>query len=355
MKKIIIYLIMVTFMINIVNAITLDNVTISHYYRLENKTDEGNYPLNITDMGITTFVNGKLALGSKHSAGNNFKVLNVTNVSKIKTIEFWFNTSSVSTYQGMFGLRGVITDNDALSCILRDTGFLQCDTSNNAVLHYCRTTTKVPKNEMIHVVYRIGNGSNDDLWLNGVLNQTCNGNTSLREMPPTNYNLTIGESTGGLELLGIMDNLIISENRYTVADIADAWNDSYGRQLYHYQAPLKAPNNITLINPLNNSLAVDYYTTFTYNFSADNTASASLFINGILNETKTSQSFNTKNYFYKQFNNEGFYNWSINITNTAGTATSTTNYFTVDENPYEINGTLLLRPGNALIVRQCRI
>ena len=112
-------------------------------------------------------------------------------------------------------------------------------------------------------------------------------------------------------------------------------------------------NNISLLNPTNNSLATNKYATFAYNFTSTASATATLFINGILNATASATS-DTINYFYKQFNNEGYNNWTIQITNGGGSVNSTTNPFQVDENPWELNGTFVYRQGASYVVRTCK-
>lgn len=121
-------------------------------------------------------------------------------------------------------------------------------------------------------------------------------------------------------------------------------NLTYLNVSYNYIEPL-----ILLINPENNSLSVNKYATFAYNISATNNSSVSLWINGVLNETKSNIQPIIVNYFYKKFANEGYYNWTLNATN-AEMNINATGYFTVDEVPWEVNGTILIKNG-ALIVR----
>jgi len=119
-----------------------------------------------------------------------------------------------------------------------------------------------------------------------------------------------------------------------------------------YVAPTP-PNNLSLLSPTNNSVATNKYASFAFNFTSASTNKASLFINGLVNQT-INVTGNTTNYFNVYFPREVMFNYSINVSNLGGTINTSTQRFTIDDNPWELNGTFVYKPGSTYVVRQCR-
>lgn len=108
---------------------------------------------------------------------------------------------------------------------------------------------------------------------------------------------------------------------------------------------------ISLIFPTSLLSSVDNYMTFVYNMTDSTITNSTLFINGIENQTSIPIS-GVESFFYAKLA-DGVYNWSILGYDINGNFNQTNTYwFRVDENPFNINGTIVSK-NNTLIIHRC--
>jgi hypothetical protein len=110
--------------------------------------------------------------------------------------------------------------------------------------------------------------------------------------------------------------------------------------------------SVQIINPYNNMNSADNYTVIVYKAISELPLSnASFYINGVTNGSRETTVLNNTLQYSIRYFNEGVYQLAINVTDEQEyTATGYSN-FTVDDMPWEVNGTVVLSKG-ALIVRR---
>jgi hypothetical protein len=139
--------------------------------------------------------------------------------------------------------------------------------------------------------------ANCSLIFNGTINQT---NTSIQENVIQNFtlnNVTIGNYTWQVNCTDNSPNANIGASEIRNITIGED----------------TTPPDITLINPTNNSIVNSDFVTFEYTASdyGTNVTNCSLLINDIINQSNSTISETSSNYFYLTMN-DGNYNWSIN-------------------------------------------
>lgn len=350
-------------MLGLVLALALIPVAVAwfepiHYWPFdEGGLGEGRDAQNLEGLSTPSSVGGLLdnATNLTNNDGDSWRLENLfLNSSKVRTIDFWFNSSNFVSDDYMFDFNSNTgSGGDRFFCST-SSGNLFCEMRVPAAVFDFNVPSLHNTDEWVHIVILLGTGG-ADLYVNGSLvvdgssTQTINANMTYIE---------IGDAAqGGLQFDGAIDNFAMFEERYTTTNITAAFNNGVPLD-YSIVVPSVVFLNASLSIPANNANIVTSNQTFSYitNLSGALYETAQLFHNGtgsfIAEAVNTTTLANGTNTFF----DDGFVNgtivWGVFINTTTGESFRTENFtFTVSITP-PINETLFNQVCPATIAGQ---
>lgn len=286
------------------------NTGLISYYKLDessgNAIDEvGGYDL--TNIGSMTYATGLIGNSAKANQSKYLVTSSHTGLSEIETGDFtvslWANATNQSGEPVWFGQ--LTTWVDGWGSILRPSGQLSIHMKSCT---FETTSVNVFNGKWDHLVITRSGGV-AKLYVNGTEKGSCASST--------NYNIS-DFILGGSIIAG----------RYFDAgfDEVGIWNRSLSESEINYLydegtgVPYGEYINISINSPENNSI---YLTTENIDFDINSSTTATslenitLYINDILNETKTISGDTNRTSFEKNFS-EGEYNWSVRVCDSDG-------------------------------------
>lgn len=311
---------------------SLDNGIIAYY-----SADEGSGTITQDNVTLThngTDVNSNVVGGT----GIIGKGLNFNGINGYETTQGFIDLNSTDSFSISFWTN-VSTIGDGFLFHKRiGTNQFSLDYYSNELDFYLWTSTGQIKCAS-PVGYFTGNASSwvfttitynqthMAIWKNGVIS------TTKAETGTINHNagtFQIGYLGGSAYLFGHMDEIGIWNRSLTQTEITELYNGGVGLAYGDY---LPTPQ-VTLNSPIN------YFNTtnpaITFNITATDEQqiiNVTLYIDGILNETDTSQTNGT--YLFNKTLNEGSHNWSILAYNNNSKSTqSSTRYLTINTTPF---------------------
>ena len=240
-------------------------------------------------------------------------------ISTNLSVSLWINASTVAQFGVMIQRNPVnakwlfFLDTSNVTFRGGDSGSdLNCDIGN------------ITDNTWNHMV-AIAEGTTGKIFINGA---KCVEGTINAIINTENTDTLIGRHNSGGGIISLIDEVAIWNRTILDSEVSDLFNGGVGLPFLDASTP-----TINLNSPINAFNTTNQTINFNGSVvSNSGVTNATLFIDGILNETNSS-AINDTDYLFTKTISDGSHNWTYESCNSEGCSTATTRNFTIDSSP----------------------